>query len=308
LNKDIQFTCEQEVDGVLPFLDLRIERVRDNFRFSVHRKPTHSGRYLHFTSEHTFAHKMSVISSLASRVYTHCSTDEQKKTEMTHITEELIKNGYPQKVVQEKVKKFAVKQSKTDESTDEENEKPTTVSIPYLKITSQRISRALARAEIRTIMKPGISIKNQICHLKDKIPKESKSNVIYMIPCTECDKSYVGETKRRLKTRITEHKTAVRNANTKDSALADHAIKSLHPPNWDNVNILSNERNFRTRRFKEATHILNQPNPLNRNEGLKIPDIYKPILLNNVDNKNKKFLNQNRFRAKSEGVRFLPNW
>jgi hypothetical protein len=305
LNNNIQFTAEQEVNGVLPFLDLLVERKDGRFSFNVYRKPTHSGRYLHFTSEHTYAHKMSVISSLASRVHSHCSTNEQKKSEMDHITEELIQNGYPKHIVKEKVKKFSIEQMKPSESRDSTTEEPKTVSIPFINSMSQRISRALARADIRSVMKPGSSMKNQVCHMKDKIPTENKSNVVYLVPCTECNATYVGETKRRLKARVTEHRSAVRNANSKDSALADHAIQKLHPPDWDKVSILSNERNFRTRRFKEASQILNQPNPLNRNEGLKIPDIYKPILIRNV---NENDLNQNKFRAKTEGVRFLPNW
>jgi hypothetical protein len=66
----------------------------------------------------------------------------------------------------------------------------------------------------------------------------------------------LGESKRRFKARLTEHKAAVRNANTKDSALATHAIDLLHPPNWDDAQIIAKDANFRTRRMKEAVAIL----------------------------------------------------
>jgi len=41
----------------------------------------------------------------------------------------------------------------------------------------------------------------------DPIPKEQKRNVIYKINCKDCDASYVSQTKRKLITRVTEHKS-----------------------------------------------------------------------------------------------------
>ena len=47
-----------------------------------------------------------------------------------------------------------------------------------------------------------------------------KSSVVYCIPCTECPATYVGETKSKT---VEEHKRAVRMADFKSSALAEHA-------------------------------------------------------------------------------------
>jgi len=41
---------------------------------------------------------------------------------------------------------------------------------------------------------------------KDKDPLPSKNNAIYKIFCKNCEASYVGQTKRRFKTRVKEHK------------------------------------------------------------------------------------------------------
>jgi len=40
---------------------------------------------------------------------------------------------------------------------------------------------------------------------KDKLSILSRSNVVYKINCKDCNASYVGQTKRLLKTRINEH-------------------------------------------------------------------------------------------------------
>ena len=53
VNTDIQFTCEVEQNGKLPFLDITIIR-SDNgeLSFDVYRKPTHTNRYLDNSSCH----------------------------------------------------------------------------------------------------------------------------------------------------------------------------------------------------------------------------------------------------------------
>ncbi|KYN17601.1 hypothetical protein ALC57_10116 [Trachymyrmex cornetzi] len=45
---------------------------------------------------------------------------------------------------------------------------------------------------------------------KDPIPRDKKSKVVYKISCKSCDASYVGQTCRQLKSRITEHKNHIR--------------------------------------------------------------------------------------------------
>ena len=40
---------------------------------------------------------------------------------------------------------------------------------------------------------------------KDRLSKLNNKNVVYRIECGDCDKNYVGMTKRRLNTRLNEH-------------------------------------------------------------------------------------------------------
>ena len=41
--------------------------------------------------------------------------------------------------------------------------------------------------------------------VKDPVPVELRSNVVYKFTCASCNSCYVGETSRHLKTRIHEH-------------------------------------------------------------------------------------------------------
>ena len=42
---------------------------------------------------------------------------------------------------------------------------------------------------------------------KDSLKKEKNTGVVYKIDCKNCNKSYIGETKRQAKTRLTERKS-----------------------------------------------------------------------------------------------------
>ena len=65
-----------------------------------------------------------------------------------------------------------------------------------------------------------------ICFLNRKIqvPKDQTRGTIYSIPCTDCDKSYIGETKRKFSTRLKEpcDQKAVEHKHSHKSALAEH--------------------------------------------------------------------------------------
>ena len=46
-------------------------------------------------------------------------------------------------------------------------------------------------------------------HPTDKISDEEKTEVVYKIPCKNCERVYVGETGRPLGTRVKEHRKEV---------------------------------------------------------------------------------------------------
>ena len=56
----------------------------------------------------------------------------------------------------------------------------------------------------------------------------STTNCIYLLWCVECKKYYVGKTRRTLKTRICEHRSAIRN-NDERSPVAVHFKENQHP-------------------------------------------------------------------------------
>ena len=60
----ISFTIELENDGQIGFLDTLVSRRNGVAVIDVYRKPTHTDRYLDFSSHHDIKHKISTVSTL----------------------------------------------------------------------------------------------------------------------------------------------------------------------------------------------------------------------------------------------------
>ena len=90
---NIKFTLKKEVDGTINFLDVSIMRKQNRkLSFNWYRKPTWSGRYLNFNSNHPLRYKKSVINNVVDRAVL---LSEKKKRNLKLITDTLEKNDYP---------------------------------------------------------------------------------------------------------------------------------------------------------------------------------------------------------------------
>ena len=93
-------SLEIEKDGLLPFLDVLLHHQPDgSLHTFVYRKPTHTDRYLDFSSHHPLTHKRSVVTTLFSRANSLSSTMLQCTEEESHLTGKLKMNGYPRRLI-----------------------------------------------------------------------------------------------------------------------------------------------------------------------------------------------------------------
>ena len=65
----------------------------------------------------------------------------------------------------------------------------------------------------------------------------SKSNVVYKISCNNCDASYIGQTGRQLKTRITEYRNHIRHNTSVRSVITEHRLQYDHDFQWIRLKI-----------------------------------------------------------------------
>ena len=79
---------------------------------------------------------------------------------------------------------------------------------------------------------------------KDPVTKEQRTDVIYSIPCNDCDNEYVGQTKREFGTRLKEHQKAVFFCKKENSALPEHTCLTNYTAGWDDSKIITTNRRY----------------------------------------------------------------
>ena len=101
-----------------------------------------------------------------------------------------------------------------------------------------------------------------------------QTHAIYKIPCTNCDKVYIGQTSQYLQERIKAHKYS----KTAATALNKHKIDTGHNFNYEDTQILDTEQHTYKRNIKEMLHISLDKNSVNNNTEIKnLSKIYQTL-------------------------------
>lgn len=82
----------------------------------------------------------------------------------------------------------------------------------------------------------------------------SHSNVVYKIDRNNCKASYVGQTKRKLNTRLKEHRFDIKRS-TSPSMISKYIIECEHNFDWSNAKILDEEISYSKILVSEMLHI-----------------------------------------------------
>ena len=160
---------------------------------------------------------------------------------------------------------------------DSTQEVVATVTIPYIRGTSESIRRILSKENIRVAFRSRTTVRSILTNVRPRISQHDKKGVVYCIPCQDCDKVYVGETGRTLNIRQKEHKRHLFNGNTEDSAVAAHAHQEVHDIDWENTFVLDYDDDFFKRKVKEAL-LIRQKSNFNQDSGLAVSPIWLSLL------------------------------
>ena len=100
-------------------------------------------------------------------------------------------------------------ESKTDKKTRKQrdfSQRPVVV-IPCVENVSEAVAKIMRKHNVPVVMKPYKTLKSVLVHPKDKPEKEDLAECVYRVPCANCDKTYIGETARKFRVRLQEHRT-----------------------------------------------------------------------------------------------------
>ena len=138
--------------------------------------------------------------------------------------------------------------SDNNNSNKKKNSKPTyiyrqttKVHIPYMnEKIFLKISQIFQKCNFSSIPKVDINLSPIVKLGKDPLNKCDQTNVAYKFTCKNCPTTYIGETKRSLKTRINEHK----NKKSTESVICQHQMDYNHEFNCEETTILDQESNY----------------------------------------------------------------
>ncbi len=147
-----------------------------------------------------------------------------------------------------------------DQRTNQDSE-PRWTTLPYINGISETLARHLRSHNIKVKHKPMATLRTALVKAKDTIPLEAKAGVIYQFPCKGCTAKYVGETSKALKTRMKQHKAAIRNRYMSYLTTV-HSLDTGHQLAFDEAQIIGQAQTKAGRLFMEA--IYSDENSINR--------------------------------------------
>lgn len=279
-NTHIQFTLEQETSQGVPFLDTRVIRTANNkIILNWYQKPTASGRYINYHSNHPLNQKYNTVIAMKNRII-HISDPKFLQDNLKTLRNIFANNGYPKKILNKLIYNSNFFDGPTDGSYPENI---TYKKLPYInKLTNQVVNHFKSYNHIRIAKYNTITLKTIYTNTKDKTPNLLKHNVVYKIPCKNCNGCYIGQTSQLLKHRITQHRSDCRIGKV-SCALATHSIQLGHVFDYDGIKVLTTENDYRKRLFLEMAYINKYKNCINfKTDTDQLNIIYTNILNFNI--------------------------
>ena len=159
---------------------------------------------MHFGSNHPLPTRIGVARTLFDRASNIVKDQDQLQKEKQHIKTSLKHCGYKRWGFNR-----AIRPRSSNRPRNNEKSGRGFVSVPYTSI--QGISEPFKRlvsslTECQVAFKGCNTVRGHLVHPKHQDDIGSRTHVVYKISCKDCSATYVGQTKRRLRDRLKEHR------------------------------------------------------------------------------------------------------
>ena len=285
LAPDLEYTIDYpNDDGSIPFLDILIHS--DNST-SIYRKPTNTNLYTHYSCATTMSSKESVVRTLTRCAYKLCSP-HHLDDELQHLEVTFLSNGYPLQKIRQLMHTTIDRAKSNSSKSQSHTDSNLVASIPYFKSSASSLKKSLTRYDVSTSFHSNTNLKSLLSHTKSATPVFNVKNVIYKIPCGDCNQFYIGQTSRPLIKRIKEHEACFRLNNHTDSSTGNiksapvkHGRDNGHRISWKSTSILTTSDTKGQRNLLEHAAISTLKPDMNiQHKGPSVNSCWNPLLPN----------------------------
>ncbi len=226
----MEFTCEYETNGKLPFLDVELMRMESGeIKTKWYRKPSSSDTILNYRSQHTLKQKINVANGLIKRICT-LTTANPPTENLPLIKEILMKNNYPLFIINKLFNDYLKKTVSENDVMNKGNSVEHYRSIQMVTGLSNKLAKCIKSFtnNIQICFKNKKTVKSLHTKVKDKIRDSRKSQLVYAIQCGDCLLIYFGITGKYLITRINQHRGDVMSFHKLREKLNLHVLTDLN--------------------------------------------------------------------------------
>jgi len=189
-------------------------------------------------------------------------------------------NGYPMHIIDEQINKRCKNISfnnanLTTKVTDNNCYRLLFPFVDKVSFDLKRILKNMIDVQFTVTKK----LNNLIKKGKDQLMNSQETEVVYKLNCNNCDKVYIGQTKRHLGTRVKEHLNNIKSTSGNYSVVSNHRLLFNHDFQWDKPIILHKERNRKKREIAEMFLIKKFDNNINLQKDTEnLNHIYNKLL------------------------------
>ncbi|UYV75787.1 TIGD4 [Cordylochernes scorpioides] len=228
---DIHYSMELDKNRLINFLDMKLTYSNNIISTSIYKKPTHTGTFWNYSSQHHFSQKVGLVKTLIYRTFALIDDVVKRNEEVNSIKEDLIKEDFPIKLIDKIIVDMNEKYENNTliQNLKCKNQETRFITLPYI---NQRFARNFTNIlkkyeKIKIAWKPCNTISQYLNQHKNTQLTE-RAGLIYEVKCEKCDQSYVGQTSRTLKERMENHKYALKWDRIQNSALVEHRRDTGH--------------------------------------------------------------------------------
>ena len=236
---------EEETDGCLSFLDIKVIRNESVIKFKIFRKPTNNNLIINAKSTHMLSVKRSALRSMFLRALNIVSP-EYLDEEFAYIKDTGLQNNFCSDEIETCLSLAKKSYYRTANSSPFNFTK--SLSLPFHPCFDN-ISYPLKLLNIDVVF----SYRNTIGRTIIQNAPKYDAGIVYRIPCG-CGKYYLGQSCKKLYKRVDQHKQAII-TNNMSNAVNRHTYDCKKPIAWTNSEILYNCTDFTLRNILESALI-----------------------------------------------------